>query len=51
MVPFDRKTGKGATVDACSKVLSDFFGFLAGEKKSTEGSPTESPPTDSVAVS
>lgn len=40
MVPFDPATGKGATVTQCNAVLTAFFRFLDGEKKSPDVSPT-----------
>lgn len=44
LVPFDKSTGKGATARDCNRVLTDWFAFLAAQKKSTGASPADAPP-------
>jgi hypothetical protein len=45
MKPFDPATGSGATIEHCHMTWRLFGRFLAGEKKNTVNSPTESPST------
>lgn len=49
LVPFDKTTGNGATARDCNKVLTDWFAFISGQKKSGEPSPHSAPPTEAAS--
>ena len=48
MVPFDDRTGKGATVTECLAVTDAFLLFLGQKKTSSAAQPTTSPSTEST---